>query len=50
MSVVVPCYNEESVLGAFYEEITKTAESIRDKVECELLFVDDGSKDRTLEI
>ena len=35
LSIVVPCYNEESVLGAFYEEITKTAESIRDKVECE---------------
>ena len=50
LSVVVPCYNEESVLQAFYDEITKTAESIRDRAECEFLFVDDGSKDRTLEI
>ena len=50
LSIVVPCYNEESVLSAFYEEITKTAESIRDRAECEFLFVDDGSADRTLEI
>ena len=50
LSVVVPCYNEESVLQAFYDEITKTAESIRDRADCEFLFVDDGSKDRTLEI
>ena len=50
LSIVVPCYNEESVLGAFYEEITKTAESIADRAVCEFLFVDDGSKDKTLEI
>ncbi|MBQ6660634.1 MAG: glycosyltransferase family 2 protein [Lachnospiraceae bacterium] len=50
LSIVVPCYNEESVLDAFYEEITKTAESVRDLAECEFLFVDDGSKDSTLEI
>ena len=50
LSIVVPCYNEESVLGAFYEEITKTAEEIRELAECEFLFVDDGSKDGTLSI
>ncbi|MCR5085891.1 MAG: glycosyltransferase family 2 protein [Lachnospiraceae bacterium] len=48
LSIVVPCYNEESVLGAFYEEITKTAEAIRETAECEFLFVDDGSSDGTL--
>ena len=36
LSIVVPCYNEESVLGAFYEEITKTAEEIREIVNTRL--------------
>ena len=25
LSVIVPCYNEEAVLPAFYDEITKVA-------------------------
>ncbi|MBO4695882.1 MAG: glycosyltransferase family 2 protein [Lachnospiraceae bacterium] len=50
LSIVVPCYNEEAVLTAFYEEIRKTAEVISDRVSCELLFIDDGSGDATLSI
>lgn len=48
ISIVVPCYNEEESLPLFYEEITKIAKQM-DYVTFELLFVNDGSKDKTLE-
>ena len=48
ISIIVPCYNEESALPFFYEEATKVlVEMGRDY---ELLFVDDGSKDATLQV
>ena len=49
ISVVVSCYNEEEVLPIFYEEIIKVAKKL-DKVNFEFLFVDDGSKDKTLKV
>ena len=48
ISIVVPCYNEEESLPFFYEEITKIAKQM-DYVTFEFLFVNDGSKDKTLE-
>jgi len=53
VSVVVPCYNEQEVLPMFYEEITKvTGKMSKDYPELtfEYLFINDGSKDKTLEI
>lgn len=53
VSVVVPCYNEEDVLHMFYEEITKVTDGMakeHPELEFEYLFINDGSKDRTLEI
>ena len=49
ISVVVPCYNEEDVLKSFYTEISKVASEIKN-VNFEILFIDDGSKDKTLNI
>ena len=49
VSVVVSCYNEEEVLPIFYKEINKISKEM-DYVNFEFLFVDDGSKDKTLEI
>lgn len=49
LSVIVPCYNEEDVLPAFFEEITKVAAELR-SYDFELLFVNDGSKDDTQNI
>lgn len=49
ITLVVPCYNEEEMLGAFYDEVTKVATEMG-RVQFEFLFVDDGSKDRTLSI
>ncbi|MGI5117646.1 glycosyltransferase family 2 protein [Treponema sp. SP13] len=47
VSLIVPCYNEESNITPFYEEILKTFKDI--DADFELFFVDDGSKDKTLE-
>ena len=49
ISVVVSCYNEEEVLPIFYKEIDNVSKKM-DNVNFELLFVDDGSKDKTLSI
>lgn len=49
ISVIVPCFNEEEALPFFYKEIQKTAEKMN-YVSFEFIFVDDGSKDKTLSI
>lgn len=49
VTIIVPCYNEEESLPLFYEEITKVAKEIK-QVKFELLFINDGSKDKTLSI
>lgn len=48
ISLIVPCFNEQEALPIFYKEIKK----ILITMECsyEILFVNDGSKDHTLEI
>jgi len=48
ISIVVPVFNEEESLKAFYSELLKIAPSL-DK-ESEILFIDDGSNDNSLEI
>ncbi|MBR2079888.1 MAG: glycosyltransferase family 2 protein [Clostridia bacterium] len=49
LSLIVPCYNEEAVLSAFYEEIIKVASDCSN-YDFEFLFVNDGSKDATQNI
>lgn len=49
ISIVVPCYNEEESIPLFYEEIDKVSKKMKD-VNFEFLFINDGSKDKTLEI
>lgn len=49
LSIVVPCYNEEENIADFYEELIKNESFFREKeVVLDVLFVDDGSKDRTV--
>ncbi len=53
VSIVVPCYNEQEVLPMFYDEITKTACQMSQQypeLDFEFVFINDGSKDKTLEI
>ena len=49
ISIVVPCYNEEESLPIFYEEITKVSKKLKE-VDFEYVFINDGSKDKTLSI
>lgn len=48
ITVAVPCYNEEAALGPFFAAVSAVAEQMSD-VEFEFLFIDDGSRDKTLE-
>lgn len=49
ISVVVPCFNEEEVLEETYLRLTETLAAL---AECdhEIVFVDDGSRDRTWQL
>jgi glycosyltransferase involved in cell wall biosynthesis len=48
LSVVVPCYNEEAVIGLFDARIRATLSDL--DVDFELCYVDDGSSDKTLDL
>ncbi len=50
ISIIVPCYNEEEAMPIFYKEITKVADKMKKKADFEFIFVNDGSKDKTLEV
>ena len=49
LSVIVSCYNEEETVPLFYEEINKMSDKM-DYLDFEFIFVNDGSKDKTLDI
>lgn len=50
LSVIVPCYNEEENIFDFYEELmNNTAFFQKRELNVEILYIDDGSKDRTVE-
>ncbi|MBQ9728723.1 MAG: glycosyltransferase family 2 protein [Clostridia bacterium] len=49
ISLIIPCYNEEESLPPLYEELKRVTASM-EEYEFEMLFVDDGSKDKTLPI
>ena len=49
ISLVVPCYNEQEVIKLFYAEIQKIKKEFKN-VEFEIIFVNDGSKDKTLNL
>lgn len=48
ISIIVPCYNEEQAIPFFYDEITKIAEEMKNNFE--FIFINDGSKDKTIEV
>lgn len=50
LSVIVPCYNEEENIEPFYLELLKETSFLAEKdMKLELLYIDDGSQDRTVE-
>ena len=48
ISIIVPCYNEEEAIPYFYEQVIKLKKEMK-YVNFEYLFINDGSKDKTLE-
>lgn len=48
ISLIIPCYNEEESIPYFVKEMNKVMDKMDEKFE--LIFVNDGSKDRTLEL
>ena len=49
ISIIVPCYNEQDSLPYFYEAIVKISEKMSGQ-EFEYLFINDGSRDSTLNL
>ncbi len=49
ISVIVSCYNEEESLPLFYKEMEKVRKKDLENIDFEYIFVNDGSKDKTLQ-
>jgi dolichol-phosphate mannosyltransferase len=50
ISFVIPMYYEEEVADECYRRVKKVCDSLKDKYDYEIIFVNDGSKDKTLSI
>lgn len=50
ISLIVPCLNEEEAIPAFKQEIDRVFKECLEGYAPELIFVDDGSTDRSLEM
>ena len=52
LCIIVPCYNEEAALPYFLQEIRKVANNMSTtfQLDFEILFINDGSRDKTLQI
>src|SRR4051794_21515991 len=50
LSIVCPAYEEEEVLPRFHPELSAVLDRLGAEYEIEVLYVDDGSRDRTLEV
>ena len=48
LSIVAPAYDEEEVLPHFHRELCQVLEELGDEYDCEIVYVDDGSRDGTL--
>lgn len=50
ISLVIPMYYEEEVAYKCYERVSNVLKNINYKYDYEIIFINDGSKDKTLEI
>ena len=53
LNIVIPCYNEEEVLRETTSQLTALIDSMIEEgllAECDIVYVDDGSKDKTWQI
>ncbi|MDP3989951.1 MAG: glycosyltransferase family 2 protein [archaeon] len=49
LSIIIPCYNEEEGIAPLRNKLSPILDSLLTEWELELLFIDDGSKDKTCE-
>ena len=49
ITIIIPAYNEEGTLEKLYDRLSKVLNEITN-YEFEMLFINDGSKDKTKEI
>lgn len=50
LSVVCPAFNEEKVLPLFHQQLAAVLDGLPDACTAEVLYIDDGSRDRTLAV
>jgi dolichol-phosphate mannosyltransferase len=50
ISIVIPAHNEEKNIVVLFEEIKSCFDAMSEKYDWELIFVDDGSRDNTVEV
>ena len=48
LSIIVPMYNEEENIDRFYKSVKPIMETLSKEYDHEMIFIDDGSRDRTL--
>lgn len=49
VSIVCPAYHEEEMLPVFHQELCRVLAQLETEYRFEILFIDDGSRDQTLE-
>jgi len=50
LSIIIPCYNEAAGLPNLVQQLTPAVHKLQREYEIELIFVDDGSTDKTYEL
>ncbi len=50
LSIVCPAFQEEEVLPLFHQELSRVLLTLADDYDIEVIYVDDGSRDRSLEV
>jgi len=49
LSIIVPCFNEEAVIGVTYSRLKKVLSELNN-ISSRIIFINDGSKDKTRDI
>jgi len=50
ISIIVPVYNEVSVLPLFHERMTKVLDALEERYRVKVIFIDDGSRDKSWQL
>ena len=50
LSIIVPCFNEQESIPIFYNEVMKVSQKLKNSLDVEIVFVNDGSIDDTLNV